>query len=133
VKFSDFMEAGFKLTKPGRFGFLELAPNGDLYACPIGAACYARQPQTPITGTAIAERIFPVLKERARFDLSGLTRAERVYLEVEYTGFFPGQVRTGLDGGEYLEDRLAFIIMMLRDGLEWSNEAILAWLRSQGF
>jgi hypothetical protein len=126
------MEQGFSLTKPGRFSFLETYPDGELHACPVGAACYARDPRRQIFGLGSAEALFPELGRTVFLELDRFSDYERRWLEAEYTFMFRHALFKR-DGVLRLEFSLGSLVMMLRDGLNWSNEQILNWVRELGY
>jgi hypothetical protein len=112
-KLSDYMLEGIKQTKPLQYDWMHWE-DGPYYCCPIGAACYAKDPVKarelldPDEASGVAYEMFPELAK---------------YVEWR-----------GLDGKhEPVPVALMNLITTLNDGADWRRDRTARYVAKLGY
>jgi hypothetical protein len=112
-KLSDYILAGIKQTRPLTGQYFEAA-EPQPKACPIGAACYAKEPDCGpsmrynFDAEVVSQQLFPELVSQVR-----CTVPEPYYVAQDW----------------YLQD----LIQHLNDALKWRRDRIARYVKKLGY
>jgi hypothetical protein len=114
LKLSDYMLAGITLTWPLRYNFVSEDDPGLIRACPIGAACFARDREValemtdPDIASGLAWETFPELSHVIRWT-------------------------PPVQGGAEIEIQLINLITTLNDFLKWRRDKTARYIKKLGY